>query len=438
MSTPKRSRVSNRRHGFLRQVKRLPNQFMAWLLRLIFVSARFSRTNQAGFVLPTTVLLLLILTLTVSALSFRSFSRSAQVIAAREQQTIDNIAAPAIDRAKAKLEYMFLRDARFPGGVPSSDVLQSMMLNDGNNGIPEVTAGEGDPYTFPDETRLDIDEDSSDDNAWVFETDVDGTSQLIAYSILMDDENAGNELTDDISTAKAQSKVTRNGPINTLESFAGCDSARAPEGGWQVINPATVQKNFQITAFASNGSNINRTTTALEFQQVRQADRGNKWGAWFKYDLELFPGAADDFLWNGAMHTEGNFITRGDLKARLISSPNSCLYTEDASEITLAEHDNFEGQAIFGTTGNNRFGQKNGNEGEEPDFDLHDGPFNQEFQRDEDSVDGGADEANAKVIENIALDPVALFTKDFFFHRSPDDWTAEPDGVQSNLVQTNF
>lgn len=447
MSTPKRSRVSNRR-GSLSKLGQLPKQFMAWLLRLIFVSARFSRANQAGFVLPTTVLLLLILTLTVSALSVRSFSRSAQVIAGREQQTIDNVAAPAVDRAKAKLEYLFLKDARFPGGVPSSDVLQSMMLNDGENGIPAVITETGSPYTFPDETRLDIDIDGVEDNAWIFEAEVEGVTQLIAYSILMDDENDGNLLTDELSRDKAQAKVTRNGPINTTESFAGCESARAPEGGWQVIDSSTVQKNFQITAFASNNSNVNRTTTALEFQQVRQADRGNKWGAWFKYDLELFPGAEDDFLWNGAMHTEGNFITRGDLLGRLISSPASCLYTEDASEITLARHDSnstdedetddFEGQAIFGTTGNNRFGQGNGEEGEQPDFDLFNGPFEIEFNRAEDSVTADGNEANAEVIERITLDPVALFTRDSFFHRAIDDGWAPNNGVQSNLIRRIF
>ena len=432
MSTPKRSRVSNRR-GSLSKLGQLPKQFMAWLLRLIFVSARFSRTNQAGFVLPTTVLLLLILTLTVSALSFRAFSRSSQVIAGREQQTIDNVAAPAVDRAKAKLEYLFLRDTRFPGGVPSSDVLQSMMLNDGDNGIPAITDTETDsPYTFPGETRLDIDADGEDDNVWVFETEVEGEQQLIAYSILMDDANDDSELTDDITQNKAIDKVTRNAPISTTESLEGCGTSRAPEGGWQIIDTATVEKNFQITAFAVNDSNINRTATALEFQQVRQADRGNKWGAWFKYDLELFPGADDNFLWNGAMHTEGNLITRDRYVARMISSHNSCLYNEDASEITMATRDdgdnNFEGQAFSGAMGNNTFG------GNDTDFDLFAGnnvAANQDQVLGEDNdsvtVDGGQ-------VSNIALNPIALFTEDVLQHRSQEGWE-RADGWDGSALE---
>ncbi len=407
--------------------QRLRRRFMSGLLRSLFLMRKPARAGQAGFVLPTTVLLLLMLSLTVGTLSFRTFSRSGSVIAQREQQVIDSAAAPAIDRAKAKLEYLFSKDERFPGGIPSSDVIASMMLNDNNNGIPTNTVN--DPYTFPGETRVDIN-GGGNDNAWSFKTDIDGDGtiqpdEIIVYSILMDDAAGTVALTDSLSAAKANALVTRNGPINTSEVQPGCGSSRAPEAGWQVVNAATLQKNFQITAFVANRNSANRTVSAIELQQVRQANRGNKWGAWFKYDLELFPGATRDFFWNGAMHTEGNFLIRDKFKARMISSHNSCLYTQDASEITLASKSGFQGQVLSGKTLSNDFAGTASNS--DPTFHL----FTHNGQKPDVSGNGNMGTAKDSVtaadqdLRKILLDPIKLFTEDVLAHRSNADWTRD-------------
>ncbi|MGB7085617.1 MAG: hypothetical protein WBD47_08685, partial [Phormidesmis sp.] len=425
MSADKQTRTANARKS-PSDFQRLSRRFMSGMLRSLFFINKPARLSKAGFVLPTTALLLLVLTLTVGALSFRTFSRSSNVIALREQQVVDSAAAPAIDRSKAKLEYLFSKDTRFPGGVPSSDVLASMMLNNGTNGIPQIAAN--DPYTFPDETRVDLN-GSGNDNAWVFPADVDGdgntgADEIIVYSVLMDDENVAT-LTDALSDAKADALVTRNGPMNTIESQAGCGAARAPEAGWQVVSEATLQKNFQVTAFVANRNEANRTASALEFQQVRQADRGNKWGAWFKYDLELFPGASRDFYWNGAMHTEGNFLIRDKYIARMISSQNSCLYTEKASEITMASDGDFQGQLLSAKTGPNDFsGSSNDNDsprfhiftsdGQKPDTGSNDAKIG----TDNDSVT-----ANKADLRNILLDPIKLFTADVLAHRNSTGWS---------------
>lgn len=342
--------------------RRLARRFMSSLLRSLFLLSKPTRRSEAGFVLPTAALLLLVLTLTVGAISYRSFSRSASVIAQNEQQVIDSAAAPTIDRAKSKLEYLFSQDSRFPGGVPASDVIASLMLNDGQNGIPQITVK--DPYTFPDEVRIDIGGTTDLDNAWLFKSDIDGDGsigddEVIVYSVLMDDENAGVNIVSTDTDAKASALVTRNGPINTAEALAGCGQTRAPEQGWQGLDSATLQKNFQVTAFVANRSDVNRTASTLEFQQVRQANRGNKWGAWFRYDIEVFPGATDDFFWNGAMHTEGNILAAEKFKARMISSHNSCLYREDASEMSMAEGETFQGQLMAAKIDNNTFASSN-------------------------------------------------------------------------------
>ena len=438
MSADKQTRRNKKRPRS--DFQRLGRRFMSGLLRSLFLINRSTRTSSAGFVLPTTALLLLVLTLTVGTVSYRTFSRTESVIAQREQQNIDNAAAPMIDRAKAKLEYLFAKDERFPGGVPSSDVLVSMLLNDGSNGIPKITASE--PYDFPGETRIDINNDGAPDNAWVFESDLNGdgqadTDELVTYSILMDDEGTVPasstvvSITDQLSDDKADALVTRNGPINTSESSNNCGANRAPEAGWQVVHTAKLQKNFQVTAFAVNRRNpVNTTASALEFQQVRQASRGNKWGAWFKYDLELFPGANVDFFWNGAMHTEGNFLVRDDFTARMISSHNSCLYTQDASEITLGVDTgagrSYQGEVLSAKTSVNDFTDN----GDEPRFHL----FTSDGQAPTTNATGDltpsndsvtTDATSKKALRNILLDPIKLFTEDAdnaLAHRGGDDW----------------
>ncbi len=154
MSTPKRSRVS-KRHQSLAQIRQLPKRFMAWLLRLVFISARFTRANQAGFVLPTTVLLLLVFSLTVGGLSFRSFSRIEQTISQREQKLVGEFATPAIDRAKAKIEYMFKEasataEKRLPTDI---ELLEELLRRSGDEDPGDVARN---PYTLADETQLNI------------------------------------------------------------------------------------------------------------------------------------------------------------------------------------------------------------------------------------------------------------------------------------------
>ncbi len=426
MSTPKRSRVSNRLS--LTHISRLPKLVMAWLLRLIFASARFSRTRQAGFVLPTTVLLILILTLTVGGLSFRSFSRVGQTIAYREQQKVDNFAAPAIDRAKAKLEYLFTRDkAIIDKRPPSSGALvEALLANAKGTAWKDADHTDKDPYTLPDEKQLDINGDGLADPAWSFEAD----GNTVVYSLLVSHDSRdqdGNQVNvdgavlsfdSDETDKKADNLVTRNGPINTAKSLSGCPISAFAGDGWQ-DTLGNLQKNFQINILSiSNPDGVNRTVSAAEYQQVRGAPKGNKYGAWFRYDLEIFPGAA--FRWNGAMHSESNIISGANLEAYLVSSPNSCIFSDDASEITISESEydldgdgaideTFIGHLVSGASKTDTFGRIGGaGSGKVVIHDYVGGApkNNDELNDDTHSIlEGGP-------LTGIAVDPVLIFTED--------------------------
>ncbi len=262
MSTRKRVKANNCLHKPICQLSSdMLKRLMKWLLRSLLVMGRRAYISRSGFVLPTTVLLLLIVSLVVTALIFRSFSRTNQVIGERQQQIIYNAATPAIDRAKSKLEYLFSKDELYPSaGVPPEGYLANTMLPDNR-------------YNLPDETRLDLNGDGTADNAWVYQDTATGNT--IAYSILMNTQRQVNGNNIGI-TATAQNKaaamVVRNGPISTAQLSSACKqnnpSVLPVEQGWFGDNSSTsLHKNFQINAVVLNSNALNKSAATLELQQ---------------------------------------------------------------------------------------------------------------------------------------------------------------------------
>ncbi|HZG37103.1 MAG TPA: hormogonium polysaccharide biosynthesis protein HpsA [Nodosilinea sp.] len=432
----------------LRKALRLPQaalkRLVTGLLQLVLLANRPARLARSGFVLPTTVLLVLMVVLTATALTYRSFTRSDMAISQREQQVIANAATPALDRARAKIEFLFNKDSRLSSGLPTGDFLASMMLTVPYE--PGVVALTGDPFTLPGETRLDINNDTILDNAWSFVSDANG--ETIVYSILVDDQatradrrataGAGlQSVTSPINQDKANALVTRTGPQATTEATSICSNARA-EKGWQVVNngsTSALQKNFQINVFVPNANDANRTVEAFEFQQSRIANRGNKWAAWFRYDLEIAPGAP--FTINGAMHTDSSLMATsnggGSLTSYMISSQHSCVYSKEASELTVgAKNGSFEGQILHGSVANNTFGSSNPTifhifNGDRI-IPITDKQLTANTANAKDSVDGGTPAA-------VAVNPLKLFTEDILEHTA-GGWTRDKAEWEKNQIFT--
>ena len=433
MSTKKQNEA---KQSLLKQIEQLSKIDLKQQIQWLLVVGK-SNFSQTGFVLPTTVMVLLVATLVVGALLVRSFSRTSQVISEREQKVIYNTATPAIDRAKAKIEYLFKKDDRLPSGVPSDAVLLSMMLNDGLNGIPEKAT---DKYTFTDETRLNVGGTTDTDNAWAFQVDKDGDGTLettIAYSILSNTKTGAVGINSSEAT-KASNLIVRNGPIagSQIANVNCLADNRAPEQGWYPITNTTLRKGFQIDAFVVNDNPANRTVATLELQQDRQINRGNKWGAWFRNDLEIFPGPRFDF--NGAMHTEGSLIMGNDneFTSYMLSSHNSCFYTQDASEITVGKTDTYEGQMVSGRIGRNSF-VKDGGGNYSSTFHLFKGlgvapekTTNTTLNKDTDSIT----QDSGSLIENISLDPIAVFTRNVSQNRALTGWSRATAWADKDFV----
>ncbi|TVR08650.1 MAG: hypothetical protein EA395_11010 [Phormidium sp. GEM2.Bin31] len=395
---------------FTRLVRRL-------LHRVALPRRRRSQRQGAGFVLPTAIMLLLVLSLIVGAILLRTVSRTEQAMLSRRDRIIYNAATPAIDRAKAKLEYLFQVDPRLPSGIPSQNLLTDLML--------DVNRPDS-PYNLPGETRLTLNGQPA--NAWVYTTD---DNLKIAYSILWEIPNNQNQLTNQSSVAinqRANDLQVRQGPIAS-ETRGQCNIGGAGtliENGWlqDQASSAILRKNFQINAFVISDGEDGAVTT-LEVQQERQADRGNKWGAWFRNDLEIYPGP--EFRWNGAMHSDGSIIVghavRDDrTQAYLVSSPNSCIYQAGptTSEITMSSEEDQQGNILF--RGQLMVGRLVSNQPQgggifhlwtpqgEPLVNHNTQPGRVTLSQDDDSVSAGSP-------NDIALDPIRLFTEDVSEHR---------------------
>ncbi|MBD2091369.1 hypothetical protein H6F67_16095 [Microcoleus sp. FACHB-1515] len=433
-----------------RLARSTPKKLMSWLLRGLLAIGR-PRFAKAGFVLPTTILLLLVVSLTVGSISLRTFNRTSEAANERQQDVIYNAATPAIDRAKAKLEFLFdvNQDPRYPGGIPRENQLLGMMLNPPGGieieglRVAEYRPDGNDPYTFPDERRLTYNGRVA--NVWTFPADTngDGTNDAtIAYSILMETPDDLKELQNSSPEAIAQranALQVRNGPLsNTTQASSSCarGGSNRAESGWSPDPNAgntIIRKNFQVDAFVLPNDVANTAVSTLEFFQDRKVNRGNKWGAWFRNDLEIFPGPA--FNWNGAMHTEGSLIVgkpspQDDrlVTSYLISAPASCLYSKSASEVTFGEFSDADlrsnpaannGQVYYGhaiSGGIGRGGAEDSNSfGGESLFHMHRGdgdaaPF---IQRNQGVVfDEGTDSVvNEDRPTDYTLDPVVLLTE---------------------------
>ncbi|MCT7955979.1 hormogonium polysaccharide biosynthesis protein HpsA [Laspinema palackyanum] len=385
-------------------------------LRMAFVSYR--RRVQGGFVLPTTVLLVLVVTLVIGSLLFRTFQRTEQVAIQRQQQVIYNAATPVLDRARAKLEYLFTGSEYRLGGVPGQDILAEF-LQDAR-------------FNLNGETRIDIN-GGGVDNAWFYE---DEQGNRVAYSIILqspEDKASLEDLTEAAVAGRANSLQVRTGPmIGPAKLKAGCENvagaadSSAVEAGWFEAQQSTafLYKNFQINVVVINNEGGRRNITTLELEQDREAERGNKWGAWFNSDLEIHPG--DTFRWNGAMHSQGNIIAANNFTAYLISSPNSCLYDETASDISVADNSSdpknrsypFKGQFLAGLTATNA---ATGNS----IFNLYD-PTNPSATTEQ--LTPSSDSVESGLPSNIAIKPDRLFTEGIHT-RVEGGVTGDPDPV---------
>ncbi|NEP01973.1 MAG: hypothetical protein F6K58_25620 [Symploca sp. SIO2E9] len=331
--------------------------FMKWLLRSLLVLGRRRSFARAGFVLPTVTMVTLVVVLLTTAILIRSFDRAKNASNFRVNRAVLAAATPAIDRARAKLKFLFEDDPTLPRATPSDEALENALIND--------------RYNFGDETRLlleyDFDTDNEDDkkldSAWRFPVDTDNNGKFDSYTLYgiyyknppVDETNDGKK-----TFARARTPLeARTLPIDEGQLSLSCQTAA---GGGALVSTndwfrigSRVKKAFfvyttNVPITDTDGLDDkyelytgNKGFSALEMHQDRARIPLNNNAVWFDDDIEV-GNLGGPFNLNGRVFTNGNLLVGSasyqggadnQLKFYQVSSPESCYYEEENSEILV-------------------------------------------------------------------------------------------------------
>ncbi|MDB9510322.1 hormogonium polysaccharide biosynthesis protein HpsA [Kamptonema animale CS-326] len=354
-------------------------RLMRTMLRSLMAMGRRAKLPVAGFVLPTVTMVMLVVVLLTLAITLRSFDRAQNARNVRVNQQVLAAATPALERAKAKIEYLLNEDPTRPTGTPS-DISIKRALSTPTTGT--------DTYTFNDEIRLrvgyNLDRaslptaswDSNADlvenkevinTAWRFPVDTDNNGRFDSYTIYgvyfrsppRDGDNTGTTAGQFLTERKPLE--TRTPPMPGSLGSAQCAAALGTsaslvgDSGWYqsdgklkksffvytVTVPITAQSLSEDTSSLAGQLEVYTGTkgfSALEYQQDRVRLPLLNNAVVYEDDLEISPGAA--FRLNGAMLTNSNLLvtsTGGStVDLFLISGQNSCYYKQENSKIIVA------------------------------------------------------------------------------------------------------
>ncbi|MEH2415555.1 hormogonium polysaccharide biosynthesis protein HpsA [Nostoc sp.] len=337
------------------------NKQIIWLLRTISGTRRRRGSENAGFLLPTVAMVSLVVVLLTTAILFRSFERSKNASNVRVNEAVLNAAAPALDRARAKLDKLF-DDRRLPRATPSDTVLESTLKNNLNE------------YTFGDETQLNINYTGQTalPTAWMFPVDTNNNGKFDTYTLygiyFRTPPITGGTYSRARNPLEARTPPMTTGSVSTgCQDTLGTSATLVGNTGW--VNIASKLKksffvytaNVPITTTIPNSGNDagkyeafqgNKGFSGLEYQQDRiQLPLVNN-AVVYDDDIELTPGTA--FNLNGRILTNSNFLTGSSNQVTLyqVSSKNSCFYDDDNAKIVVGGNLAAGGFTATGDLGN--------------------------------------------------------------------------------------
>ncbi|GAB4173973.1 MAG: hypothetical protein Fur006_03550 [Coleofasciculaceae cyanobacterium] len=322
---------------------------------------RRSRQSQAGFVLPTVVMVLLVVALLTTAIVIRSFDRAKNASNIRVDQAVLNAATPALDRARAKIERLFSpEENRLTSNPPQEG------LNFDDAGSISAVLSQ-DQYTFNDETRLKVVFDINGDGiqkkdqvktAWKFPTDTDNNGKFDTFTLYaiyfrnpLPNENRAR------SPIEARALPQATGQIGQCAAAANSASVGTERQGWYetdgqlkkafftyVANvpiaqadiaqlPATQQAKYE----PYKG---NKSFSGLEMQQDQGRIALDNNAVWYNDDLVI--SNVPPFRLNGRIHTNSNLMLANNGGDEIIlyqvSALDSCYYTAENAKIIVGGH----------------------------------------------------------------------------------------------------
>jgi hypothetical protein len=343
---------------------------------------RRARLPVAGFVLPTVTMVLLVVILLTVAITLRSFDRGNIARNVRVNQQVLAAATPALDRAKAKIQFLLQEDPQRPTATPSdAEMYRRMSSYDANN----------DFYTFAGEERLvlraDLDDNGTanpaddpkgslfnaqgDENealntAWRYPVDTnnDGTFDTFSiYGIYFRTPKPRNG-TRPRKELDARTPPMRTGTINpACTQGEGTVASLVGDSGWERIT-GRLQKSFfvytvNVPITETEASTLGQgyqafpgtpSISALEYQQDQSRIPLSNNAVVYEDDLDISPGPPLNL--NGRILTNSNLLVSGlggarNIRLFEVSSQQSCFYDQENSRIVVG------GNVVNGWSGSN-------------------------------------------------------------------------------------
>jgi hypothetical protein len=305
---------------------------LIWLLRTVFSSQKQQQAANAGFVLPTVVMVSVVVVLLTTAIMFRSFERAKNASNVRVNESVITAATPAIDRGKAKISKL-LQDKTLPKTTPTDDELYNALVNN------------IDKYTFGDETKLtlSLQEQPSLQTAWRFPVDTDSNGKFDSYTLY------GIYFKTPLDSRARNALEARNPPVVKGTLNANCGSTNTSlvgNTGWVRQDNEIKKAFFVYTAIARitnppdtdhevyNGKVAGSLGGAVEYQQDRVQTPTNNNAVVYDDDLELNSSTK----LNGGVFTNSNLLAAGsvsNLRLYQVSSQASCFYKPKNAKIIV-------------------------------------------------------------------------------------------------------
>ncbi|MEW6491352.1 MAG: hormogonium polysaccharide biosynthesis protein HpsA [Cyanobacteriota bacterium] len=361
MSTRKKPR-----NFIQRLLKRIWQSFNALIkgltngvLRSLMVFKRRSRQSQAGFVLPTVVMVMLVVALLTTAIVIRSFDRAKNASNIRVDQAVLNAATPALDRARAKLERLFsAEENRLSGNPPPEGSSYDEV------GTISYVLSQNE-YTFGDETPLkvafDIDGNGIEKKdqlktAWKFPTDTDNDGRFDTFTLYgIYFRNPSTNRARQPLEARALPQATGIGNA-CAAGDDGASSFQQNQGWYETdgqlkkafftyvanvpISQADIDKIPTVQQAKYQVYQGNKSFSALEMQQDQGRIALDNNAVWYKDDLVI--SNVPPFNLNGRIHTNSNLMVANTDNDKItlwqVSSLNSCFYTAENAKIIVGGH----------------------------------------------------------------------------------------------------
>jgi type II secretory pathway pseudopilin PulG len=326
------------------------------VLRSLMVhKRRRSRQSQAGFVLPTVVMVLLVVALLTTAIVIRSFDRAKNASNIRVDQAVLNAATPALDRARAKLEQLFSPQENALSGNPPPE-------GSSYSDVGTISYALSLPrYTFGDETQLKVVVETNGQGgfqkadqmktAWKFPVDTDNDGKFdtfTLYGIYFRNPTTNRART----PLEARALPQATGEPGLCANPGNAASSFQQQQGWFEVDGQlkkaffTYVANVPITELGSLDPakyevyRGNQSFSALEMQQDQGRIALDNNAVWYRDDLVI--SNVPPLNLNGRIHTNSNLMVANNDGDKItfwqVSSLSSCFYTAENAKIIVGGH----------------------------------------------------------------------------------------------------